>query len=261
MKKSKTVYGITFTTSVFFKILLLLAVSTCTYFFINTVTRTSNIALVISLLVLLIPLHRERSRASHKAKDLSRSWPEVIDHIVSGIQSGLSLSECVMSLSFRGPAVTQRIFSHISEELMRGESFDIALTHLKKLCQSNEADQLCETLILSRRLGGREVGIVLRLLGEFLRENLALRDEIQAKHGWIKNSAVLAALAPWLLLLILASQPSTRMTYATPHGLLVLVFGAVVTAIAFLWMELVGKIPSQPRLFSDRTSSTDEVFV
>ena len=36
---------------------------------------------------------------------LIAAWPEVIDHLMSGIQSGLSLSESLAGLATRGPEI------------------------------------------------------------------------------------------------------------------------------------------------------------
>jgi tight adherence protein B len=77
-----------------------------------------------------------------------------------------------------------------------------------------------------------------------------LRAEITAKHSWIKNSAALAAVAPWVLLLLLASQPNTLQAYTSTTGFMILVIGALLTITAYFWMEKVGKLDESPRIFS-----------
>jgi tight adherence protein B len=79
---------------------------------------------------------------------------------------------------------------------------------------------------------------------------LALRAEIQAKHSWVKNSAALAAIAPWILLLLLATQPNTLQAYTSGSGFAILITGAVLTVVAYFWMEKVGKLSETPRIFS-----------
>ena len=78
---------------------------------------------------------------------------------------------------------------------------------------------------------------------------MALRREILAKHGWVKNSAALAAIAPWILLLLLASQPNTVAAYSSGSGPFILILGVALTALAYLWMEKVGHIKQVPRVF------------
>jgi len=229
------------------------------FLFVRALTGTRNIAFALCLSALIVPIQIERAKAFKFAHELAQAWPEVIDQLVSGIQSGLSLSESVMTLSLRGPSISRKIFSTIADLHLSGLSFEQSMIELKKICRCIEADLVAESLIIARNLGGRDVGIVLRLLGEYFRENLALREEIKAKHGWIKNSAVLASLAPWILLIILSTQESTRSTYATTTGFSVLLCGAGLTVLAFIWMNIVGRIPEQPRIFSVRETNTREV--
>jgi tight adherence protein B len=98
-------------------------------------------------------------------------------------------------------------------------------------------------------LGGSELLQILRTLGDFLRQDLALRREIDVKHGWIKNSAHISAAAPWILLLLLSTQPTTAIAYSTPSGAFVLIVGLVMTAVAYLWMNRLGRLPQTPRVF------------
>ena len=86
-------------------------------------------------------------------------------------------------------------------------------------------------------------------MGDFLRQDLALRREIDVKHGWIKNSAHLSAAAPWILLLLLSTQPSTATAYSTTTGAMILGAGLVMTGIAYIWMNHLGRLPQTPRIF------------
>jgi tight adherence protein B len=85
------------------------------------------------------------------------------------------------------------------------------------------------------------------LLAEFVREDIAVAEEIRTKFGWIRNSALLATAAPWLLLILLSTQDSTVEIYSTPSGALVLSLGVVMTATAYIWMEKVSSLPAAPR--------------
>lgn len=181
--------------------------------------------------------------------ELTQILPELIDHLISGIQSGLSLNEVLVNLHQRGPKVTQPFFLEFHEELITGESFEEAIAGLQRNFGVRAADQLFESLIFAKSLGGSDLLSVLRQLGDFIRQDIALRREIQAKQGWIKNSAHLSAIAPWILLLLLAAQPSTSQAFSTPQGALILSFGVVMTALAYLWMGKLSQLPSAKRVF------------
>ena len=154
----------------------------------------------------------QRKAAKDRAL-LQNLWPEVLDHIISGLQSGLSLAETLVALGTRGPIKARSIFLLFSENLRSGVDFGQALDELKRSFNDGTADQVCEVIDFARVSGGRDTSLTLRTLSNFIRRDLALRAEITAKHSWVKNSAALAAAAPWILLLLLANQPNTLNLY------------------------------------------------
>lgn len=182
---------------------------------------------------------------------ITSAWPEVIDHLISGIQSGLSITETLIGLSTRGPLVLREYFSEFGERMKVDGDFSAALLRLKVQCGQHGSDQIFEAIAISKSLGGNELLNILRTVGTFLRQDLALRREIEVKHGWIKNSAHLSAAAPWLLLLLLSSQPSTAQAFSTSAGILILITGLVMTAVAYVWMDRLGRLPELPRVFGE----------
>jgi len=182
---------------------------------------------------------------------ITSAWPEVIDHLISGIQSGLSISETLIGLSTRGPLVLRGYFAEFGERMKVDGDFSAALLRLKVQCGQHGSDQIFEAIAISKSLGGNELLNILRTVGTFLRQDLALRREIEVKHGWIKNSAHLSAAAPWLLLLLLSSQPSTSQAFSTPAGILILITGLAMTTIAYVWMDRLGRLPDLPRVFGE----------
>jgi tight adherence protein B len=176
-------------------------------------------------------------------------WPEVIDHMISGIHSGLSLSEAMVGLSKRGPEILRPAFEEFHAELQQSGNFVEAVERLKVQFDSHSSDQILEAILLAKFLGGSELLQIFRTLGDFLRQDLSLRKEIEIKHGWIKNSAHLSSAAPWLLLLLLSSQPGTTEAFAQPAGIAILLLGITLTVVAYFWMGRLGRLPKSPRVF------------
>jgi tight adherence protein B len=212
-------------------------------------TRTIVIALAISSVSVVMILISSKRRISKKSSELLSVVPEVIDHMISGIQSGLSLSEVLSNLSERGPALTQKYFQEFKDDLNSGTAFEVAVSKLQEHFDNRAADQLFEALIFAKNLGGSDLLSMLRQLGDFTRQDLSLRREIDAKQGWIRNSAHLSAGAPWILLLLLSAQPATGNAFATPQGATILAFGVGMTAIAYLWMGKLSELPQPKRIF------------
>ena len=190
-----------------------------------------------------------RAKSALNESALVAAWPEVIDHLMSGIQSGLSLSESLAGLATRGPELLRPAFIRFKATLFRNGDLSEAIKELKGTFAHHGSDQIFEAILIAKTLGGSELLQILRTLGDFLRQDLALRREIDVKHGWIKNSAHISAAAPWILLLLLSTQPSTASAYSTPTGALILIAGLFMTAIAYFWMNRLGQLPQTPRVF------------
>ena len=212
-------------------------------------TRSVVIALAFGAFAAGIAFVTIRAKNNLNEAELIAAWPEVIDHLMSGIQSGLSLTESLSGLSTRGPEVLRPAFTQFRADLYGSGDLTQAIEDLRSLFAHHGSDQIFEALIISKALGGSELLQILRSLGDFLRQDLALRREIEVKHGWIKNSAHLSAAAPWILLLLLSTQPSTAAAYSTPTGAIILLMGLVMTAIAYIWMNRLGRLPQTPRIF------------
>jgi tight adherence protein B len=216
-------------------------------------TRSVVIALAFGALAAGIAFVTVRAKNNLNEAALIAAWPEVIDHLMSGIQSGLSLTESLAGLSTRGPEVLRPAFTQFKATLYGSGDLTQAIEELKALFAHHGSDQIFEALIISKALGGSDLLQILRSLGDFLRQDLALRREIEVKHGWIKNSAHLSAAAPWILLLLLSTQPSTAAAYSTSTGAMILIAGLVMTGVAYIWMNRLGRLPQTPRVFFGRT--------
>jgi len=211
------------------------------------ITSSKTIAGAISSLSTAIPFMINKYRAQARVRSKELAWPEAIDSLVSALQSGLSITDSLMGLAERGPLVLRDSFVRIRVGLQQGEVFESVLKREKAALNSAISDQVFETLILAKDFGGRDSNNALRLLAEFIREDLDVVEEIRTKFGWIRNSAALATAAPWILLILLSSQSSTVSAFSTSTGIQVLSIGVVMTAVAYLWMERVGTLPQMAR--------------
>jgi len=219
------------------------------FFMVYLLSASIVIALIFGFLLSTITLLISKKKSHKDAAALSAAWPEVIDHLVSGIQSGLSITESLIGLTTRGPLILRPYFAEFEIRMRTQGDFNLAISELKQRCGQHSSDQIFEAIAISKTLGGSELLNILRTVGTFLRQDLALHREIEVKHGWIKNSAHLSAAAPWLLLLLLSTQPATSRAFSTPTGVLILLIGLSMTAIAYLWMNRLGRLPELPRVF------------
>lgn len=217
------------------------------YFTTFLLTSSEAISIAIATLSAALPFLIGRGRNLKRQREQEVAWPEAIDSLVSALQAGISISEALTQLALHGPKVLRPSFAQIQSNLLSLGNFEQVLLKEKRRLDSAISDQVFETLIISKDFGGRDANNALRLLAEFVREDIAVAEEIRTKFGWIRNSALLATAAPWLLLILLSTQDSTVEIYSTPSGALVLSLGVVMTATAYIWMEKVGSLPAAPR--------------
>ena len=180
----------------------------------------------------------------------AKAWPEVLDLIISALQSGASITESLANLEKVGPLALRSDFAEFAKNISTGIRFEVALSKLKIKFSDPISDQLCEALFFAAKFGSRNTVRVLRELSEYVSSDLAVRAEINTRFGWIKNSANLAALAPWLLLLILRTQENARIAYQQDIGQFLMLIGMLATALAYLWMNKIAELPKSKRLFT-----------
>jgi tight adherence protein B len=218
-------------------------------FVATIITGSISIGIPVGIVCVGIPVALLARKAEARKLELQSLWPEILDNLISGLHSGLALAETIANLGKRGPDRTKSIFTLFALRLREGATFSSALEIIRESFNESTADQVCEVLDFARSSGGRDTALTLRTLSNFIRADIALRNEITAKHSWVKNSAALAAVAPWVLLLLLASQPNTVSAYSSGSGLTVLLAGAGLTLVAYFWMNKVGTLKTVPRVF------------
>ncbi len=208
-------------------------------------------------LFLIIFLHYKR--AENLMIERANSLPEIIDLIISGLQAGMSITETLANLGKIGPTCVRDIFIHFEINLRADGNIQAELNILKDEFKDPLADQLFETLIYASKFGGRNAIKILHELSEFVAADISLRSEILARFGWVKNSAALASIAPWLLYLILRTQENARIAYSQPIGQLFMVIGFAFTVIAYLWMQRIASLPKAKRIFINHKESISHI--
>jgi tight adherence protein B len=236
-----------------------IAISGVGCFLIATIVfRSTKLSLPFSLIGSTIPLIRIHRKNEKRSAFLATVWPELLDHMISGLRAGLSIAETLCSLATRGPQESREIFVEAEVMLREGVDLSAVFSWMKSVFNNPIADQVCEVLDFARDTGSRDTSQTLRTLGDFIRSDIAVRGEVEAKLGWVKNSALVAAIAPWILLLILSAQPTTVAAFSTPTGFAILAIGVALSVIAYFWMGKVGNIAQIPRIFAESDPSKNK---
>ncbi|MBK4347406.1 type II secretion system F family protein [Lacisediminihabitans changchengi] len=208
------------------------------------------IALIAGLVALALPAMAVTWRARARRRATRVLWPDVVDHLVSAVRSGLALPDSLVTLAHSGPVATRDAFAAFEREYRATGNFGLCVDDLKRRLADPVADRILETLRMSREVGGSELTTVLRGLAAYLRQEAAIRAEVEARQSWVLNAAKLGVAAPWVILLLLATRPEAARAYNSPGGVTIIVAGLVVTVIAYRVMLGLGRIPEERRWFS-----------
>ena len=185
--------------------------------------------------------HRRRRR-------LREAWPDAIAALVSSIRSGASLADACISLSQRGPTELRTPFEAFRATYRASGSFDASLGRLQERLSDPIADRIVVALRLAHQVGGTDLVRVLRTLGDFVRDDLRVRKEIEARWSWTVTAARVATAAPWIVLAMMATRPEAARAYNSPMGAIVVLGGAIATLIGYRLMLRAARLPEDRRI-------------
>lgn len=200
-------------------------------------------------LALVAPFVVVSGRARRRRRATRTMWPDVVDLLLSGVRAGLGLPDAVAALARSAPAALRPGFAEFERDYRAHADFGGALGRLKERLADATADRILESLRMAREVGGTRLGAVLRALSAQLREDAAIRLEVEARQSWVVGAARIAVAAPWIVLLLLATRPEAAAAYNSPGGSLLIAIGLALTAVAYRVMLAVGRLPEERRWF------------
>jgi tight adherence protein B len=220
-----------------------------------TVVGSVAVAAVALLAGGYLPVAIVRSRRRSRRAAQRACWPETVELLAGAVRAGDTLPGALGVVSERGPEALRAPFRAVVADHRLGGDLDGALRRMGVELADPVADRVVATLRLAHRVGGHDLGRVLRTLGAFLREDLAVRREIEARQSWTLVAARVAAASPWLVLLLVASRPQSIEAFDSPSGVVVLVGGALATAVGYRLMVAMGRLPEEPRVVASAVAA------
>ena len=238
-------YRVSIPTLLVVSIIFALAVAALTF----ALLPVFALAAAAGVVALVLPVLVIRSRARRRRTANRTVWPDLVDHLVSAVRSGLALPDSVVTLGHTGPAAVRESFLGFERSFRATGNFALSLDELKGHLADPVADRVLETLRMSREVGGSELTTVLRNLANYLRQEAAIRSEVEARQSWVVNSARLGVAAPWIILVLLSSRPEAAAAYNSAAGVALIVGGLVISVVAYRIMMAIGRIPEEHRWF------------
>lgn len=205
-------------------------------------------ALTLGLVTAVLPFILLRGMAARRSTRLREVWPEVVDHINSAVRAGLSLPEALVQLGITGPEALREPFLEFGRDYRASGDFATSLDRLKDRLADPVGDRIVEALRITRDVGGTDLGVLLRTLSAFLREDSRTRAELEARQSWTVNASRLALAAPWIVLALMSTRPQAAQAYDTATGFVVILAGAGVSVVAYRVMLVIARLPQDERV-------------
>lgn len=188
-------------------------------------------------------------RAKKRSDAISTLWPEIIESLQSAAKSGIGLIDSISEIGDTGPWQIRRQFANFVQRIDGGQSFDNSLKILKSDLGQLHADRLIELIRIVHHSGGAGYIDSLNSQAKITRSDIATWGELESKQGWVTGTAKLALVAPWVVVLFLASRPENVEIYNTNEGLTVLLVGLTISLIAYRLIGLLGNLAKPKRVF------------
>lgn len=208
-----------------------------------------GLSLAVAIAVIGFCLEAINLRAKSRTDAIAKLWPEVIESLQSAAKSGIGLIDAMGELGESGPWQIRKQFASFVQEIDSGLSFNEALTNLKQALGQLHADRLIELIRIVHLSGGAGYLDSLASQATITRSEIATWGELESKQGWVTGTAKLALVAPWIIVLFLASRPENVKIYNTNEGLTILLLGLIVSLIAYRLIGLLGNLTKPKRVF------------
>lgn len=211
------------------------------------ITTIPILAAISGCLAACAPWILLRSRARRLVQQRRALWPNVCELLLASVRSGSSLGEAVSALSHSAPEVLRPDFARFERDYLASGHFDSSIVRLRDSLADATADRILETLRVSRSLGGVDLPQVLSALAKSVRAQVNVREEVRARQSWVRGTAVLGLVAPWVIMVMLVLRPEGVAAYSSTLGVVVLLLGLVVSISAYVLMIRLGTLPDEKR--------------
>jgi tight adherence protein B len=177
------------------------------------------------------------------------AWPQFEDIYISGLQSGISVSDTFSFASdFELPVLSDPLKLLVSS-LDQGRPLAKALEEFKARVNLAEADLFVAIVSIAQRNGGQNLIQALAEHAKAVRFEVSARGDVRARQNAILSVAKLGLLAPWVLVAVLSVNEQTRNSFNSHLGQGLLVVGFAISFIAYRLVVASGRINSFERIF------------
>lgn len=216
------------------KIYLVGTLVTIFIYLVFKVLVLSLISLIFTVALPGIVFERHRKKV---LTEKANAWPYLVDDLASAIKAGMPLSDSLLDVSNNAPEPIKPEMHFFSTTFRRSSQMNASLMALKERVNDPVGVLVVRMLLVVSRSGANDLAKSLKILNEAIREHEQVAREVRARQSWVVNSARLAVIAPWVVLVAIWPQPTVQTSYQSQQGQLILLSVALVCFVAYFFMK------------------------
>lgn len=206
------------------------------------------VALAAFLVGLTLPAWYITNRAQRDRTARQAALADAVDSLRSAVRSGMSIEEALGSLARNGPEPLRPPLSDLARDL-RVSSFEEAIHRTRERIADPAFDMVAAALVMSHRVGGRNLSTVLEALSRAVRQTLRVEQELRAhQQKNVLSARIIAALPLGLILVIRGLNPTYLDVFSSPGGQGVLALCLLSVAIGYAGMLRATRLPGEARV-------------
>lgn len=206
------------------------------------------VTIVAFLIGLALPAWYLRQRQESRRSTLQAALAELVDALRGAVRAGMSVEEGLASLARSGLVVLRPTLAELTRDMRLG-GFEEALRRAQDRLADPVFDTVAAALLMSHRVGGRNLSTVLDGLGRSVRQTVQVEREVRAEQAKnVLSARVIAALPVVLVLAIRGMNPHYLDVFSSPTGQALLALCLLSTIIGYAGMLWATRLPGNERL-------------
>jgi tight adherence protein B len=200
------------------------------------------------LVGLALPVWYFRQRRESRRDVIQAALADAVDALRSAVRAGMSVEEGLASLARSGPEPLRPALRELVRDL-RLSGLEEAVRRTQERLADPVFDTVAAALVMSHRVGGRNLTVVLEGLGRSVRQAVQVQREVRAQQAKnVLSARIIAALPVVLILAIRGINPGYLDVFSSPVGQALLALCLLSVAVGYAAMLWTTRLPGNERV-------------
>lgn len=197
---------------------------------------------------LTLPAWYLTNRHRRERTAIQAALAEAVDSLRSAVRAGMSVEEALASLARNGPEVLRATLTDLARDL-RVSGFEEAIRRSRERIADPVFDMVAAALLMSHRVGGRNLSTVLEALSRSVRQTIQVEQELRAHQAKnVLSARIIAALPLGLILIIRGLNPDYLDVFSSSEGQGILALCLLSVAVGYAGMLRATRLPGEERV-------------